>query len=107
VALADAYEQVLKAGGASVANASCAETPVRLTLSGSGTHRRLRSFQWGDKHAPLQVSCRRHAGGLTLSLATGSKQPLSSVVGPRLTFALARSRTDQPGGQLSVGFHHP
>jgi hypothetical protein len=108
VAFADAYEQVLKAGSASVAGASCAETPVRLTLSGSGTNTRLRSFQWGDKHPPLQVSCRRHAGGLTLSLATGSKQtPLSSVVGPRLTFALARSRTDPPGGQLSVTFHHP
>ena len=108
LAFVDAYEQALKTGSGSAASASCAETPVRLTLSGSGTHARLRSFQWSDKNAPLQVSCRRHSGGLTLSVATGSKQtPLSSVVGPRLTFALARSRTDPPGGQLSVTFHHP
>ena len=108
LAFTDAYEQVLKAGSASVASASCAETPIRLALSGSGTRARLRSFQWGDKHPPLVVSCRRHTGGLTLSLATGSKQtPLSSVVGPRLTFALARSPTDLSGGQLSVTFHHP
>ena len=108
LAFADAYEQVLKAGSASVASASCAETPIRLTLSGAGTRARLRSFRWSDEHAPLHISCRRHTGGLTLSLATGSMQtPLSSVIGPRLTFALARSRTDLPGGQLSVTFHHP
>lgn len=107
LAFVDAYEQVLKAPAADVARASCAETPVRLAITGSGRKARLKSFHLGDTHQPLKVSCVRTAGGIRITLSTRSKHaPLSSAVGSRLRLALYRSTKDPSGGQLSVTFHH-
>jgi hypothetical protein len=107
LAFADAYQQYLYGASAAAASVSCADTPVRLSTVGSGRNARLRSFHFGDNNAPLKVSCARHAGGLTISVSTRSRSiPLSKIVGSRLRIGIARAKSDSPGGQLSVTFHH-
>ena len=65
------------------------------------------SFHFGDPQAPLKVSCKRHAGGLTISESTRSRHtPLSKVVGSRLRIGIVRAASDTAGGQLSVTFTH-
>jgi len=81
--------------------------PVKLSISGSGRHAPLKSFHFGDPQAPLKVSCKRHAGGLTISGSTRSRHiPLSKVVGSRLRIGIVRAASDTAGGQLSVTFTH-
>lgn len=92
--------------GAAVASSSCAMTPVKLSLSGSGASTRLRSFKLGGASS-LKTSCTSSPGGLAISVATRSRAtPLSRVVGPRLGIAIVRSKKDPPGGQLSIVFNH-
>jgi hypothetical protein len=107
LAYADAYAQQLYGPSADLARVSCAAAAVKLTITGSGRHARLKSFHVGDPKAPLKVTCRRHAGGITISVSTRSKHtPLSKVVGPRLRIGIVRAKSDTGGGQLAVTFTH-
>ena len=108
VSYVDAVQAVLASRAAASAVQACAFVPVALSISGSGSTTRLRSFHIGSlgTHQALRVSCTRNAGGLTLAVASQSAStPLSSVVGPRLSIGIVRNRHDVPGGHLSVTFN--
>lgn len=92
---------------ASTARAVCAVTPIKLSISGSGVNARLRSFVPGKPNSngqALQVRCTRHASSLRISIAS-ARRSLRSVVGPRLSFAILRSRRDPATGEFRVVFH--
>ncbi len=107
LAYADAYAQHLYAPSADLARVSCADTAVKLTITGSSPNARLKSFEFGDPASPLKVACKRHVGGITVSVSTRSRHtPLSKVVGSRLRIGIVRAKSDTGGGQLSVTFNH-
>jgi hypothetical protein len=111
VEFVNAMDQVFGAQGtAGVAQASCGVSPIALSIGGSGSATRLRSFNLGnakDTHQPLRLSCTPQAGKLTITVATQSaRTPLSAIVGSRLQLGVVRSPSDSAGGQLSVTFHH-
>ncbi len=105
LAYADAYARQLYGPSADRAAGSCTDAPVMLSITGSGRHARLKSFHFGDPKAALKVTCKRHAGGLMISISTRSKRtPLSKVVGSRLLIGIVRAKSDAGGGQLAVTF---
>lgn len=107
LAYADAYAQQLYGPSADLARVSCADTAVKLTITGSGPNARLKSFHFGDPASPLKIACKRRLGGITISVSTRSRHtPLSKVVGPRLRIGIVRAKSDTGGGQLSVHFNH-
>ena len=107
LAYADAYEQQLYAPSPDFARVSCAETAIKLTITGSGSGARVKSFHFGDPASPLRVVCRCHPGGITVSVSTRSRRALlSNVVGSRLRIGIVRAKSDTGGGQLSVTFNH-
>lgn len=107
LAYADAYAQQLYGPSADFAQVSCADSAVKLTITGSGRNARLKSFHFADRASALKVTCTRHLGGITVSVSTRSRHtPLSKVVGSRLRIGIVRAKSDTSGGQLSVTFKH-
>ncbi len=107
VQFVDAVQAVLATQRtATTARAACAITTVALSITGSGSNARLRSFHVGAGARPaLRVSCRRTAAGLTLTVKSNAPgTPLRSIVGPRLQVAITRGLHDRPGGRLGVTF---
>jgi hypothetical protein len=109
VALTNAVEAALALSKleADPAAASCAMTPIKLSVSRSGRRTHLKSVHVLRRNAgPLKVTCAPTADGLRLSISTRSTHtPLSSIVGSRLRLAVVRSRRDTAGGPVSVVFN--
>jgi hypothetical protein len=107
-----AVEQVVAERGAPPASASatsgCPLKRVKLSLSGTGANTRLKSFRLssaGGSHQALKVTCKRRAGKLTMTVASGSKRKsLRKIVGSRLRFGIVRSSKDPPGGNFAITF---
>lgn len=112
LALVDALEAVTpNLTVADIARSSCGPIrPITLTLTGSGSRTRLRSFKVGnanDKHEAVRANCARSGATLSMSLTTRSRHTaLRTVFGSNLALGIVRHHKDAGGGQLMIAFHH-
>jgi hypothetical protein len=103
-AAASAASHSVNMAAASAANVGCGGFSTTIAARGSG--RKLRAKKITHRRVNgVHVVCQVVGGRLAITFSTGSKKPLSRMVGSRLHLLVLRGKGDTTGGNLTFSYH--